>query len=435
MFLAPFSGKYFPRDGETLDPQKLNSNFRDAAQKIRYVQSLKYTYSVMQFDLTNIDFSKGSEERRYIIRPASDCEIVGSHLSLSGLATDQLVSAKWLSPSDLKTAGTVPLSGQIALISGTSAGAAGTAPPNPSNVSLPEGGETVTWKYIEVEGRDGFTISEDITQRSLRLTRDQNYVIEIGSPNYSGTGLVSSEASLTVWMRTNRGTFEGWKMIELLDGSDIPYVTPPVVGDPRGIGDIVDDLNAQALLATQDSTRNTYKCDVISVRGTALNPININGSVNDLKREFGRRIPRTQTILDNGSYSGDIDENRTNTAWSLHRVDFALVSAAATFSVAGFNAAMQIRSDGNYAPPVGSVDFYKISDPKIEDYKEILVQGEIADGSVNGRQKQINSDTIFAGNPVSPLDHRHDLFFNPLITDATETVSVAYMYIWYKLTI
>ena len=127
MFIKSGQSKYYPRDGETLDPQKLNANFRDAAQKIRYVQSLKYTYSVMQFDLLGVDFSKPSEERRFIIRPPSDCEIVGSHLSVVGLTGDQTVTARWLSPADLTTGG--GLSGQIALVSASSTGGAGTASP------------------------------------------------------------------------------------------------------------------------------------------------------------------------------------------------------------------------------------------------------------------------------------------------------------------
>jgi hypothetical protein len=321
MFIKSGDSKYYPRDGETLDPQKLNANFRDAAQKIRYVQSLKYTYSVMQFDLIGVDFSKPSEERRFIIRPPSDCEIVGCHLSAVGLTGDQSVTARWLSPADLTAGG--GLSGQIALVSASSTGGAGTASPAASNVVLPDGGETVSWDYVTIENNASFATSEDITQRVVRLSANNNYVIEMTSSDSTLVLNSAKPASLTLWMRTNRGSFEGWDMIELLDGSNIPYVTPPAGGDPRGIGNIIDDLSAQAALAVSASNSETYRCDVVRVGS----PVNVLAAVDDLSNDLSQRIPRPPKVLDNAPFAGASDSFKTNAEWGLHRVDFVMVSS------------------------------------------------------------------------------------------------------------
>ena len=444
MFLFPFSPKYIAEDNSTLDPQKLNASFRDAAQKIKYVQSLKYTYSVMQYDLLDMDFSKPSEERRFIIRPPSDCEIVGAHLSVAGLTGEQTITARWLSPADTTVGGSTPLSGQIALIQASESGGVGTATPSASNVSLPSGGETVSWDYLDVERKKGFNISEDITQRVLRLTANQNYILEMRSSDSTLVLNSDKPASITVWLRTNRGSYEGWKMMELLDGSDIPYVTPPAAGDPRGIGDIVSELNAQATLSMAAANKDTFRCDVVRVGGGP----NITVGTDSLNRELGQRIPRTVTLMNNGPTSGANAVYRTNTAWSLHRVDIVLVSSDNFFcstNPSQFNAVMEIKSDGSYEPPVsGNTNFYKIADPQVgrfntNQYKEVFIQGQNtvawAPAAGNpGKEGQINSDTVVGGQTVNPLNPAHDLYFDPTISSSTETVAVAYMYIWYKLT-
>ena len=422
MFIKSGDSKYHPRDGETLDPQKLNANFRDAAQKIRYVQSLKYTYSVMQFDLIGVDFSKPSEERRFIIRPPSDCEIVGCHLSAVGLTGDQSVTARWLSPADLTAGG--GLSGQIALVSASSTGGAGTASPVASNVVLPDGGETVSWDYVTIENNPSFATSEDITQRVVRLSANNNYVIEMTSSDSTLVLNSAKPASLTLWMRTNRGSFEGWDMIELLDGSNIPYVTPPAGGDPRGIGNIIDDLSAQAALAISASNSETHRCDVVRVGS----PIDVAAAVDDLSNDLSQRIPRPPKVLDNAPYATAPDSLKTNTEWGLHRVDFVMVSSDAAFG-AGYNPALELLSDGVIAPPAAGTNFYKISDPTVSAFKEVYIQGPTADGSGAGLEDQIHSET--AG--TNPLDPAKDLHFSPAMTSATENVASVYMYIWYKL--
>jgi len=109
MFLPEVpAAKLYTRDGQTLDPKKLNASFRDAAEKIRYVQSLKYSYSIMQYDLNGMDLQAISDtgctaERRFIIRPPADCEIIGAHLSARNVPKAKLISAEQLSVSDLLT--------------------------------------------------------------------------------------------------------------------------------------------------------------------------------------------------------------------------------------------------------------------------------------------------------------------------------------------
>ena len=107
---------------------------------------------------------------------------------------------------------------------------------------------------------------------------------------------------------------------------------------------------------------------------------------------------------------------------------------------------MELKSDGTYEPPAtGNTNFYKIQDPQVgkyntNQYKEVFIQGQTtlawsSPAGNPGREGQINSDTVVAGQPVSPINPAHDLYFDPTISSSTETVAVAYMYIWYKLTI
>jgi hypothetical protein len=436
------AAKLYTRDNQTLDPKKLNASFRDAAEKIRYIQSLKYSYSIMQYDLNGIDLEAATASgctaaRRFIIRPPTDCEIIGAHLSARNVPNEQRIFARWLSPDDfiLDTAAgpgagaVVPVPGQIAFIQ-----AAGVGPVLPAleAVSMPVGGETQSWKYIEVQGETGFVISENVNQRNLRLTANQNYVLEMGSSDPMTIGN-NNPAELTLWMRTDRGTDDEWPMIELLDGRDIPFVTPPGGAPPgtRGIGDIVADLNAQATLAIAANKQDTVRCDV-----AVITDVDLLTSSTRFQQEFTQRIPRPPTTLNNGPYAGS--SIQTDTRWSLYRIDVGLVSEDLTFCQAAgstFPAGIFLQSTGGITPPAAGTNFYVYNSPLVsqtgDQYKEVYIAGQEADGSP-ASEFQINGDVA---TPSSPLNPGNDLAlipqFNPV---PLENVKLAYLYIWYRLT-
>jgi hypothetical protein len=444
MFLPEVpAAKLYTRDGQTLDPKKLNASFRDAAEKIRYVQSLKYSYSIMQYDLNGMDLQAISDtgctaERRFIIRPPADCEIIGAHLSARNVPAEQRIFARWLSAADtvLDTAAgpgagaVVPVPGQIAFIQGNLSGPS--ILPILEPVSLPIGGETASWKYIEATGEEGFIISEDITQRNLRLNANENYILEMGSSDPMTIGS-TNPAELTLWIRSNRGTDDEWPMIELLDGRDIPFVTPPI-GAPagtRGIGDIVADLNAQAAEAISPTNQDTFRCDV-----SVITDVDLTTSANRFEQEFAQRIPRPPDELSNGPYAAS--GIRTDTRWSLYRVDLGLVSQDLTFCQgvgSVFPLGISLQSDGVHQPPAAGTNFYSYSNPLVSQagtqYKEVYIAGQVADGAA-GNDFQINSSLP---TPADPLNPSHDLRIasqvNPL---PLEDVKLAYLYIWYRLT-
>ena len=440
------AAKLYTRTGQTLDPKKLNASFRDAAEKIRYIQSLKYSYSVMQYDLNGMNLQATTPtppgtgctaERRFIIRPPTDCEIIGAHLSARNVPDGERIFARWLSPADtvLDTAGgpgagaVAPVNGQIAFIQAVGAGP---VLPALEPVYLPIGGESVSWKYIEAEGEVGFTVSENITQRNLRLVANQNYVLEMNSSAPMTIGQ-ANPAELTLWLRSDRGTDDEWPMIELLDGRDIPFVTPPV-GSPagtRGIGDIVADLNAQASLALDGTKQDTVRCDV-----SVITDVDLTVSSTRFQQEFAQRIPRPPTTLNNGPYSGSgID---TDTRWSLYKIDVGLVSEDLTFCQAAgssFPAGVFLQSNGGITPPAAGTNFYVYNSPMVSQaglqFKEVYISGQEATGTA-ANEFQINGDVATPSDPLNPGNDLSLLAqFNP---SPLENVKLAYLYIWYRLT-
>jgi len=436
--------KYYARDGSTLDPKKLNEAIRHAEKQIKYVQRHKYTYSQMNFDLIGINLKSISpEERRFIIRPPEDCEIIGAHITAANIPDGETVFARWMNPDDVTTYGAA--AGKVVVIEATSTGGAGTATPNEEDVEMPSGTARKTFKYVEAKGQSGFDVCEGITTRPVNLLQDQNYVLEVGySEDVASRNVtVDDFASLVLFVRSDRGSSDEWSVPELLDGSDVTYASAgTAVGttDTPGIQNIVNELSTQVSNSLDSSEADTIRCDVIKCSNLGASQISA-GALNML---LSSRIPRFPTLLDNGRIPADFDVFKTNCKWSLYRVDFVLVSSASTFSPAAgdvYDIATRIESQSGIAPPAAGNNFYTIADPRIGEnglyeYKEVYVRGPTA-SSGSGLESRIDSETLVGGTTqVSPLDPDHDLKFNTLanVAGGAQNVQLAYMYIWYRLT-
>lgn len=430
--------KYYAKEDTTLDPRKLNDAFRDAAQKIKYVQDIRFTYSVMEYHLDGMVFPGNSpEETRFIINVPKNCEVVGAHLSARNLDEGKNILAKWLNPADVvsgSAAGAV--NGQVFVVDG-GVGAPGTAAPVAQPVAMVGGGPQNSFVYVKVDGQEGFTVSESITQQAVTLNAGMNYVLQLEASEAMTIG-VNNPASIVLWMRTNRDTTSRWTLPELMDGSDVPYVYSGA-SDAPGVGDIVTTLNFQTGLALDANQQDTVRCDVVKVSDVDLttNPA-------EFQALWAERIPRPPTLIDNGRRPGDSAFFRTNCQWSLYRIDFALVASAQYFCLpvgATFPAELSVYSDGIAEPPAGSNQFYRILTPLIgnqaagHQYKTVYVKGQVADGTADNHF-QIDSSTLYGGTtPVSPLTPSNDLTFVPQITPVpAENVKLAYMYVWYRLT-
>ncbi len=431
--------KYYARDGATLDPKKLNESIRHAAKQIKYTQRHKYTYSQMNFDLIGLDLKSASpEERRFVIRPPENIEITGAHIVAAGLIDGESIFARWIDPDDATTGGAA--AGKVAVIEALSTG---NALPDEEDVSMPTGTSTQTFKYVSAEGQDAFSVVEGVTTRPVNLVKDKNYIIELG---YSGFTVGSSKiisveafASLVLFVRSDRGSSDEWSVPELLDGSDVTYATAGT-SDPAGLQDIITSVASESSASLSAAQSDTVRCDVIKASNLSGSTL----SAGDLNMVLSSRIPRFPTFLNNGRYTGETaDYYKTQCKWSLYRVDFVLVSDAATFSpTAGdsYEVTLSLESQSGIVPPSSGTNFYRVSGAKIgvngtDEYKEVYVRGPTA-SSGSGLESQIDSSTLVGGNQVSPLNPDHDLKTYALanVVGGAQNVKLAYMYVWYRLT-
>lgn len=277
---------WYARDGQTLDPKSLNENFRQGINYIRDALKMRYTYSMMTFNLTGLDLSAADRLHRFILHPNFPMEIVGGELVAEGYGEGESIYVRWVGPDEVASVVTTH----------ASTGVVTTA------VVLPNGGPTESWRWLEAEGSDNFDLAEDINQRALR----------IGDPVPIGVNLFSVEgvspvggktATLNIRIRSDRGTDPDFDMPELFSGQDS--------ADADKMLSLLAEMEIQRANAV--GNLDTYRCEVIMGTGgmgvTGGTPV-----TQPLKSKMDSTIPSPTT---------------SDGAWKLKRVDTGFVAGGA----------------------------------------------------------------------------------------------------------
>ena len=282
---------WFARTGQTLDPKSVNENFRKGADYIRDALKMRYTYSLITYNLTDLDLNLAAHRHRFIFYPGSPMDIVGAELVATGYTEGESIYVRWVGPDEVATVYTVNDANQ----------------PVPTNVVLPNGGPTASWRWLEAKGSDNFDLAEDINQRALR----------VGDPTPLGANIISIEgdsalasagksATLNVWIRQNRGTDPDFEMPELFNGTD--------PADAVKFNAIVAELQTQRSNAV--GNLNTRRCEVIMATGG----MGITGGIpanSPLRTKMDSIIPSPTTS------DGD---------WKITRIDTGFVAKNASFA-------------------------------------------------------------------------------------------------------
>ena len=282
---------WLARTGQTVDPKSVNENFRKGVDYIRDALKLRYTYSLITFNLTDLvlDPAQPAHRRRFIFYPGVPMEIVGGELVATGYGEGESIYARWVGPDEVATVYTTNDAN----------------PPVITNVVLPNGGPTASWRWLEAKGSDNFELAEDINQRALR----------VGDPVPLGANLISIEgdsalssagkiATLNVWIRQNRGTDPDFEMPELFNGTD--------PADAVKFNAIVAELQTQRANAV--GNLNTRRCEVIMASG-GMGATGAAAANSPMQTKMNSTIPSPTTS------DGD---------WKLIRVDtgFSALNAA-----------------------------------------------------------------------------------------------------------
>jgi len=282
---------WFARPGQTLDPKSLNENFRKGVDYIRDALKMRYTYSLITFDLTDLDLSSNAYKHRFIFDPSDPMEIVGGELIASGYTDGESIYARWVGPDEVAT---------VQITSDAN-------PPVSTNVVLPNGGPTKSWRWLEAKGNQNFDLAEDINQRALR----------VGDPTPIGANIISIEgdsalsssgksATLNVWIRQSRGTNPEFELPELFNGTD-----PADADKFNAVAALLEIYRNSAV-----TDLNTIRCEVIMASGgmgaTGAGPAN-----NPLQAKMNSTIPSPTTS------DGD---------WKLKRVDTGFAASGASLA-------------------------------------------------------------------------------------------------------
>ena len=370
------------RNNKVFDPRQVNENFRKSAQYIKDTLALRYTYSMMSFDLSGVDTTQPSNTRRFMFFPPAPMEIIGAELVTSNLDAKDKLHVKWLSGTDFP-AGTLV--------------ANAAAVPALTPVILPAGGPTESWRYVEVEAIGGQVVNSNTQQRNLRIGDPVPlgvYCLEVGSD----TGVIlnggpsGKTATINIWLRSSRGTNPEFNMPEMFNGQD--------AADATKFLSIAADLEVQRAAALSNANQNTFRLDAFCVRDLSTT-LGIEQAISTA------RIPAPSS----GSGEG---------ALRLARVDFHVVADGGQFSNAGSGRILTTEVTDGAPIMTQTLDL----DGPAATYEEIFRAGDtLAAPQISGLGK----------DALNPAD---DFKFN--ISDnlpaTSNSIKALWVYLWYRLT-
>jgi len=283
---------WYARKDQTLDPKSVNENFRKGVDYIRDALKMRYTYSLITYNLTDLDLTASTYKHRFIFYPGSPMEIVGGELIASGYTDGESIYARWVGPDEVPQVLTV---------------ANATPTPTLTNIELPAGGPTSSWRWLEAKGDENFDLAEDINQRALRVGDSAPLGVHLisieGDSALSASG---KSATLNIWLRQDRGTNPEFETPELFNGTDS--------ADADKFNAIAAELDIQRNNAV--TNLNTRRCEVIMASGgmgvTGAGPAN-----SPLQAKMNSSIPSPRDV------DGD---------WKLIRVDTGFVAGVGSLA-------------------------------------------------------------------------------------------------------
>ena len=374
---------WFARLGQTFDPKSVNENFRKGADYIRDALKMRYTYSLITYNLTDLDLDLAAHKHRFIFYPGSPMDIVGAELVAAGYAEGESIYVRWVGPDEVASVQTTSTSG---VATGTT-------------VVLPNGGPTASWRWLEAKGSDNFDLAEDINQRALR----------VGDPAPLGANIIAIEgdsalaasgksATLNVWIRQDRGTDPDFEMPELFNGTD--------PADANKFNDIVAELQTQRTNAV--GNLNTRRCEVIMATG-GMGATGVGAANSPMQTKMNSTIPSPTTS------DGDWKLKRIDTGFVAKNASFAPGFAARRFQTEIFKGGATVVTQETALGDTGGPTTYN----EIYRWGDTLAPQDLTDPAAASVTLPVEDNTL-VNTELDPVAIGHDI----------ETI---YYYMWYSL--